>query len=596
MALDPSKYSDHIIILGRVSDDIAQAALREYGAENVIQSRFGTYPNGEANFELFVDGKLDDHPLEQHFSDDEKAEFESRISNGAYITIIHSMSGAGHVDRVNFQKKVRKIFANAANIIRLISNSDIDALRKALPRVLRMSNATSRAYSLKSGIWKLKQDGAGVISVIAPKWAFDRQDRRFRSKDGRDQYNSVTAGEFPDELRLAHPNGEAGADRFTVFDVHSNDSYNLIRKAATLDLPKIRALQQPIARLITKLKRPGDEQTRASLLQQITLQSNRLLKDISIGRHGNVPVAQDQLDALRIQIAEEKYPDRDGWDDLSIEEHVSVVYSIMEHPEYGIKNDVFPDAEDAFEHVALSGLFARDIVKRFGKEGLETFLSTPKFSFGSPDGLNKLEDVAVARARDTRDQVYTYLGRQKYGDAFDLDKLLEGHDQKTFNMFFVEKQRMSPDQTQVLSSGGIAGEIAFVIDDIAASGGTQINAAIDLKNRGTKQVHAYVCHAELIDDDEAALEKMLSKQYDDNGRHEYLFDSITITDTVPSAREKYEALPENLKKRVNFISVKDEVLRAIAHDHERAAELGYLHTQKRQFQPTYTADVKFNCT
>jgi len=47
----------HFIILGRVSDEIAQKIIEQYGVENVIQARFGTYEDGEHNWELFVRAK-----------------------------------------------------------------------------------------------------------------------------------------------------------------------------------------------------------------------------------------------------------------------------------------------------------------------------------------------------------------------------------------------------------------------------------------------------------------------------------------------------------------------------------------------------------
>ncbi|HPF78181.1 MAG TPA: hypothetical protein PLF01_02715 [Alphaproteobacteria bacterium] len=175
----------HYILVGRTSEAIASGILGEFGQNpnltitaptNVIQSRFGTFGDGESIFELFVDGKLPDHPIEQNLSEAEKKEIEKDLK-GAHITIVHSISG---------------------------------------------DNTSSRATSLLDGVYDLKDAyGVGSITVIAPHLPFMRNDRRFRkvNSNGEEisQRNAISGRNYARRLK------QEGADTVVGFDPHSRD-------------------------------------------------------------------------------------------------------------------------------------------------------------------------------------------------------------------------------------------------------------------------------------------------------------------------------------------------------------------------------------
>ncbi len=189
----------HFIIVGRTSKAIAQGILPAFGDGNaedgtpiinrpgrVIQSRFGTFKDGEAIFELFVDGKLDDHPIEQHLSVEEKADILADLE-GADVTIVHSLSG---------------------------------------------ENTSSRAFGLLFGARYLKSHGVNNIKLIAPHLPFMRNDREFSkdqiSEDGQSvtarQYNAVACDDYAFLLKTA------GIDKVVGFEPHSRDGVKIYRK------------------------------------------------------------------------------------------------------------------------------------------------------------------------------------------------------------------------------------------------------------------------------------------------------------------------------------------------------------------------------
>lgn len=176
---------NHFIIVGRTSDAIAEGILAEFGPAqglginapgNVIQSRFGTFGDGESIFELFVEGKLPDHPIEQRLSEAERATIESRLF-GAHVTIVHSTSG---------------------------------------------EHTSSRANSLLDGIYDLKHNyHVGSITLVSPHLPFMRNDRRFHKTlpDGTEilQRNAVSGRNYARRLR------QEGLDRVVGFEAHSRD-------------------------------------------------------------------------------------------------------------------------------------------------------------------------------------------------------------------------------------------------------------------------------------------------------------------------------------------------------------------------------------
>ncbi len=195
----------HKIIVGRTSRAIAEGLAERFGLENIIQSRFGTFADGESNFELFLEGTLPDHPLEQCFSNAEKTQIRAGLS-GAHITIVHSVSGP---------------------------------------------HSSSRAMALLDCVQYLKQKcGVASITVIAPHIAYTRQDREFSKIEIIDnhwemtskQYNAVTNENFARRLRLA------GADRFVGVDFHSRDAESHYQQAFSQDIATVDAIDTLVSR------------------------------------------------------------------------------------------------------------------------------------------------------------------------------------------------------------------------------------------------------------------------------------------------------------------------------------------------------------
>ncbi len=62
----------------------------------------------------------------------------------------------------------------------------------------------------------------------------------------------------------------------------------------------------------------------------------------------------------------------------------------------------------------------------------------------------------------------------------------------------VDKRRPSPGKSQVMNViGNVRDKTCIIIDDIIDSGGTIVNAAQALINRGAKEVHVYITHGVL---------------------------------------------------------------------------------------------------
>lgn len=70
----------------------------------------------------------------------------------------------------------------------------------------------------------------------------------------------------------------------------------------------------------------------------------------------------------------------------------------------------------------------------------------------------------------------------------------------------IDKRRPAPGKSEVMNIvGSVKGKICFIVDDIIDSGGTIVNAAKVLKEKGAKDVYVYVTHAVLSGD---AIEKL----------------------------------------------------------------------------------------
>ena len=84
----------------------------------------------------------------------------------------------------------------------------------------------------------------------------------------------------------------------------------------------------------------------------------------------------------------------------------------------------------------------------------------------------------------------------------------------------IDKRREKAGVSEVMNViGNVDGKICFLVDDIVDSGGTLCNAAIALKGKGAKEVHAYAVHGVLSG---GAVARVFSSE----------LESLVITDSI----------------------------------------------------------------
>ncbi len=84
----------------------------------------------------------------------------------------------------------------------------------------------------------------------------------------------------------------------------------------------------------------------------------------------------------------------------------------------------------------------------------------------------------------------------------------------------VDKRRPKPGQSQVMNIvGEVKGKTCIIVDDIIDSGGTIVNAAQALKDRGAKEVYVYITHGVLSGE---AVKKIKNS----------VIKNLVITDTI----------------------------------------------------------------
>ena len=120
----------------------------------------------------------------------------------------------------------------------------------------------------------------------------------------------------------------------------------------------------------------------------------------------------------------------------------------------------------------------------------------------------------------------------------------------------VDKRRPKPGQSQVMNIiGNVKDQTCIIVDDIIDSGGTIINAAKALKNRGAKEVFVYITHGVLSGD---AVKKIKSS----------VIKNLVITDTIDNGEKVKSAknievlsisglMGEAIKRISNSTSVSD---------------------------------------
>ena len=120
----------------------------------------------------------------------------------------------------------------------------------------------------------------------------------------------------------------------------------------------------------------------------------------------------------------------------------------------------------------------------------------------------------------------------------------------------VDKRRPTPGKSQVMNVvGNVKGKICIIVDDIIDSGGTIVNAAQALINRGAKEVHVYITHGVLSGE---AVEKIKRSK----------IKNLVLTDTINNSEKVKKAnnievltisnlLAEAIKRISNSTSVSD---------------------------------------
>ena len=131
-----------------------------------------------------------------------------------------------------------------------------------------------------------------------------------------------------------------------------------------------------------------------------------------------------------------------------------------------------------------------------------------------------------------------------------LGKLLD------VGLAIVDKRRPSPGKSQVMNVvGNVKNKTCVIVDDIIDTGGTIVNAAEALKNRGAKEVYVYITHGVLSGEAVKKIEKSIIKKL-------VITDSIDNNERVKKARN-IEVLSisnlmgEAIKRISNSTSVSD---------------------------------------
>ncbi len=120
----------------------------------------------------------------------------------------------------------------------------------------------------------------------------------------------------------------------------------------------------------------------------------------------------------------------------------------------------------------------------------------------------------------------------------------------------VDKRRPAPGKSKVMNIvGNVTGKTCIIVDDIIDSGGTIVNAAKALVDRGAKEVHVYVTHGVLSG---AAVEKIKNSK----------IKKLVLTDTIDNEQKVRKAsniqvltisnlMAEAIKRISNSTSVSD---------------------------------------
>ncbi len=117
------------------------------------------------------------------------------------------------------------------------------------------------------------------------------------------------------------------------------------------------------------------------------------------------------------------------------------------------------------------------------------------------------------------------------------------------SLAIISKQHPRPDATETLEMvGDVDGKIAVIVDDMISTGGTLIQAARLLEERGAAAVHVAATHGIFAGD---AL-RLIEQSH---------IDRVFVTDTIP--------IPDEGVRRVQVVSVAPLLAEAIMRTHKR---------------------------
>ena len=124
------------------------------------------------------------------------------------------------------------------------------------------------------------------------------------------------------------------------------------------------------------------------------------------------------------------------------------------------------------------------------------------------------------------------------------------------DLAIIDKRRPAPGKSEVMNIiGNVKNKTCIIVDDIIDSGGTIVNAAKALKNRGAKDVYVYITHGVLSGE---AVKKIKSSVI----KNLVITDTIDNNDKIKNAKN-IEVLPisglmgEAIKRISNSTSVSD---------------------------------------
>ncbi len=109
----------------------------------------------------------------------------------------------------------------------------------------------------------------------------------------------------------------------------------------------------------------------------------------------------------------------------------------------------------------------------------------------------------------------------------------------------IDKRRPTPGKSEVMNIvGNVKNKICVIVDDIIDSGGTIVNAANALKDKGAKEIYVYITHAVLSG---SAVDKIKESQ----------IKKLIITDTIDNSKKI------KISKKIEVISFAPMISEAI---------------------------------